>query len=240
MNNAIRDIHILIVDDDENFRQAQKRTLRRMKICPGSEVSVIEASGGHEAMEAIKNKQIDCILLDHDMPGGSGMMWLKKILSVNKDLSIVMLTGQGSEQLAVEAMKNGAMDYLVKGSIAPEDLERAILNSIEKVELRRTVDAQRNQLMEADRQRVMIESLGTACHHIGQPATVISAYLQMMQVQETDAEMKEMITSCMEASDAMSGILQQLMHVSQYRTTPYLPGNENSPEAERDIILNID
>ena len=233
MNSPIK---ILLVDDDPNFRSAQQRNLRRMNLRAGSKVEITEASSGTEAMEFIQIQTPDCILLDNNMPGGSGIVWLQKLLNQNNTLAIVMLTGQGSEQLAVDAMKNGAMDYLVKGTITPEDLERAIHNAIEKVELRRTINHQREKLMEADRQRVMIESLGTACHHIGQPATVISAYLQLMQAQETDDEMKEMIATCLEASESMAQILQQLMHVSQYSTQPYLSGADQ----QADTIIAID
>jgi DNA-binding NtrC family response regulator len=237
INNSTR---ILIVDDDLNFRSAQKRTLRRMKIRPSSKIEVIEASSGTEAMELLRVVDIDCMLLDYNMPGGSGLDWLTKFLERNKYLAVIMLTGQGSEQLAVNAMKNGAMDYLVKGSLTPEDLERTILNAVEKVELRRTITEQKNRLIDAERQRVMIESLGAACHHIGQPATVISSYLQLMQDQEKDEKIQQMITACMEASDSMANILQQLMQVSQYRTSPYLPGEENqSSDNDRDSIIAI-
>jgi FixJ family two-component response regulator len=218
---------ILIVDDDPHFRSAQKRNVRRMHLRMNVQVETLEAASGSEALEIIKSQSPGCVLLDHNMPGGSGLGCLKKMLDYDPGLAIIMLTGQGSEQLAVDAMKNGAMDYLVKGSISPEELRRAILNAIEKVELRRTIERQREELLDAERQRVMIGSLGTACHHIGQPATVISAYLQMMQLQETDSETKEMIAACMEASEAIAEILRKLQLVSQYRETPYLPGSEH-------------
>ncbi|MDF7808018.1 response regulator [Pontiellaceae bacterium B12219] len=222
---------ILIVDDDPNFRSAQKRNVRRMHLRMNAQVEIVEAASGSEALEMIKSRSPECVLLDHNMPGGSGLGCLKDMLDYDPGLAIIMLTGQGSEQLAVEAMKNGAMDYLVKGSISPEELRRAILNAIEKVELRRTIESQREELLDAERQRVMIESLGTACHHIGQPATVINAYLQMMEQQEADDETKEMIAACMEASEAMAEILQKLQLVSQYRETPYLPGSEHLGDA---------
>ncbi len=239
MDDQTNNTRILIVDDDLNFRSAQKRILRRMKLRPSSKVEVIEASSGTEAMELLRVVDIDCILLDYNMPGGSGLDWLKKFLSKNRYLAVVMLTGQGSEQLAVNAMKNGAMDYLVKGSLTPEDLERSILNAVEKTELRRTINEQKSRLIEAERQRVMIESLGAACHHIGQPATVISSYLQLMKEKETDEEILQMIATCMEASDSMANILQQLTQVSQYRTSPYLPGDESSSSANHDSIIAI-
>lgn len=240
MAEETKPTRILIVDDDLNFRSAQKRTLRRMKLKPSSRVEVIEASSGTEAMQLLRANQIDCVLLDNNMPGGSGLDWLKKFLANDRYLAVVMLTGQGSEQLAVDAMKNGAMDYLVKGSIVPEDLERAILNVIEKTELRRTINEQKDRLIQAERQRVMIESLGAACHHIGQPATVINSYLQLMLDQEKDERILEMIRACLEASDSMAGILRQLQQVSQYRTMPYLSGSEQKDGKATDAILQID
>lgn len=233
MNNKI-----IIIDDDALFRSAQKRMLRRLKINPGEKITVLEASAGQEGMALLSEHAVDCILLDHDMPGGSGMSWLRRILDVFPEQAIVMLTGHGSEQLAVEAMKNGAMDYLVKGSITPEDMERAISNAIEKVELRKTIEAQRKELIQAEQQRVMIESLGTACHHIGQPATVISAYLEMMEDRESDEEMMSMITACKEASLSINEILQRLMMVSQYRTAPYLCSSSAESD-EHDFILDL-
>lgn len=233
MENMIR---ILIVDDDPSFRSAQRRTLRRLRLHHGAQLEVFEAASGQEAMEKIRLQQPGCILLDHNMPGGSGLGFLKDMLGENPGLAVIMLTGQGSEQLAVEAMKNGAMDYLVKGAITPEELRRAILNALEKVELRRTIERQREELLDAERHRVMIESLGTACHHIGQPATVISAYLQMMQQRENDAETQDMLAACLEASEAIAAILKRLQLVSEYRATPYLPGSPHEGSA----ILAID
>ena len=226
---------ILIVDDDDAFRAAQQRTLRQLGKRLDRNIRIIGLESGAAALDYIRNHSVDCILLDYQMPGGSGLEWLQQFLHEQNELAIIMLTGKGSEQLAVEAMKNGAMDYLVKGSIIREDLERAIRNALEKVELRRTIQFQQDQLIEAERQRVMIESLGTACHHIGQPATVINAYLQLMQTRENNQEMREMIASCLEASDAISEILHRLMGICQYRTTPYL----NSSDHPQDRIIDI-
>ena len=227
--------HVLIIDDDDAFRASQKRTLHQIAKHSERPLKIREFSNGSDALTDLQTHPADCILLDHQMPGGSGLNWLQKFLNEQEDLAVIMLTGKGSEQLAVEAMKNGAMDYLVKGSITKEDIERAILNALEKIEMRRTIRHQQEQLVAAERQRVMIESLGTACHHIGQPATVINAWLQIMQTRETDPDMEEMISSCREAADSIADILHRLMSISQYRTTPYLqhPGHPD------DHILDI-
>ena len=234
--NAPDAIDVLLVDDDEQFRSAQIRNLRRLIIKDEKPIQIHQAGSGKEAMAIIENGAISCVLLDYNMPGGSGIDWLKKFLAKDPDLAIIMVTGQGSEQLAVEAMKQGASDYLVKGSITPHDVERAIINAVEKVRLKTTIRNLQDKLLKAERQRVMIESLGAACHHIGQPATVISGYLQFMQDQSNDAEMQNMISTCMKASDEIAAILRKLQLVSQYRTKPYITCEETGSSQ----ILDID
>ena len=76
------------------------------------------------------------------MPGGDGSDWLPRILKEYPDVAIIMITGGGSEQVAAQVMREGAMDYLVKGDISTADMERALLNALEKMELRKTIAAQ--------------------------------------------------------------------------------------------------
>ena len=104
------------------------------------------------------------------------------------------------------------------------DLQRAVLGALQKTEMHRTIEEQRRTLLEAERQRVMIESLGAACHHLGQPATVIMACLSLMRRGRPSPEMEEVIAQCEAAARAIEDILKRLNRVSEYRTIPYLPG----------------
>ena len=150
-----------------------------------------------------------------------------------------MMTGNGDEETAVTAMKRGAMDYLVKGNIKPVALQRAIGNAVEKRRLHNAVEHQRRELLDAERQRVMFESIGAACHHLGQPATVLSAYLQLMQLQEKDPELLEMVNSSLESVRAITDVLDRLRNVNAYRTEPYLSASEICPERSEERILAI-
>lgn len=225
---------ILIVDDDENFRRGLKRQFGLMKTDFAFEI--LESSSGAEAVAVLKERQIDCVLIDYNMPGGSGLEWLSRIFEINSEQAVIMITGVGSEEIAVEAMKHGIMDYLVKGSIASESLERAIVNTIEKINMRKTIARQQEQLIEAERQRVMIESLGAACHHVSQPVTVINAYLELMKRQEKSEQLQEMIDSCMKAAEEVGRVLDRLREVSTYRTTSYLPAGDGAKRCDENII----
>ncbi|OVE75828.1 hypothetical protein BVX97_03170 [bacterium E08(2017)] len=229
---------ILIVDDDSNFRSAQKRVIRGLRSSNDSPYEVREAANGEDALTALQDQDIDCVLIDYQMPGGTGLEWLSRMLSARPELAVIMITGRGSEQLAVDAMKNGAMDYLVKGSITPEELERAIINAIDKCEMKRTIKNQREKLLDAERHRVMIESLATACHHLGQPATVISTYLEIMKQLETDDKMKDMLDQCTEAANGMADVLKQLREVNEYRTEPYL-SDSGKPVADSGTLIEL-
>jgi hypothetical protein len=139
----------------------------------------------------------------------------------------------------VTAMKRGAMDYLVKGSITPAALARAIGNAVEKRRLRNAVEYQRGELLEAERQRVMFESIGAACHHLGQPATLLSAYLELMQKQEKDPAILKMVNRSLTSVKAIADVLERLRNVNAYRTVPYLAAPSDDPECPDVRILAI-
>ncbi|OGV71174.1 MAG: hypothetical protein A2283_23740 [Lentisphaerae bacterium RIFOXYA12_FULL_48_11] len=103
-----------------------------------------------------------------------------------------------------------------------------------------TIEEQTKSIVEAESRKVMIESLGAACHHIGQPATVINTYLNMMRRKETHPEMLAMISECQKASDNLANVLEKLMGITQYQTEAYLPSGKSEPSRSDEQILKLD
>jgi len=101
-------VDLLIVDNDAEFRgTVARRFLRRgFQVC--------EASGGNEALKLAEGRQFDVAIVDLMMPEMSGLELLGKLKESHSDCEVLLLTGQGSIETAVEAMKNGAYDYLTK------------------------------------------------------------------------------------------------------------------------------
>jgi PAS domain S-box-containing protein len=93
---------------------------------------------------------------------------------------------------------------------------------------------------EAERRRVMLESLGAACHHLGQPATILLANLSVIRagLETADSELKGVVQSSLEAGERLGKILHKLNAVNEYRTMQYLDGPEGS-EAAKSRILDI-
>jgi DNA-binding NtrC family response regulator len=100
--------NILVVDDEEPFRRLLKNELARK----GYAVSV--ASDGGEALRLMRENTFDATLLDVVMPGVDGLSLMKKLKEDPSAPPIIVLTGRATVETAVEAMKNGAYDYLTK------------------------------------------------------------------------------------------------------------------------------
>ena len=106
--DEIKGIDLLVVDDDPDFRgTVARRFLRRG-------YRVHEASDGAEALAVADRRDIDVAILDMIMPGMNGLELLKRLKAAVPECEAIMLTGQGTVESAVEAMKLGAYDYLSK------------------------------------------------------------------------------------------------------------------------------
>ncbi len=101
-------IDLLIVDDDPEFRGTLARRFSRRGY------RVQEACDGPEALALIARRQFDVAVVDLVMPGLSGLDLLEKFKQAGAECECLMLTGQGTIETAVEAMKRGAYDFLQK------------------------------------------------------------------------------------------------------------------------------
>ena len=139
-------ILLLIVDDSPEDRELYRRLLAQ-----GSEQAYefLEADTGEEGLRLAHDRIPDCLLLDYRLPDVDGLEFLSR-LRAERLIPVIVLTGQGNEAVAVEAMKSGAQDYLLKGSVARDRLQQAVRNAIEKVALRRKVEESAAELAEAN------------------------------------------------------------------------------------------
>ena len=118
---------ILVVDDEASIRRALKNILESEKYI------VEQAADGEEALNIALEDSFDAILLDIKMPGMDGMEVLEKLITIT-DAPIIMISGHGTIETAVEAIRKGAYDFIVK----PPDLNRLIItirNAIDKKNL---------------------------------------------------------------------------------------------------------
>lgn len=100
---------IMIVDDEEAFINTMEKRLSKR------DLKVLTALSGEEALEKLENnKNLDVVILDVKMPGMDGIQTLREIKSRYPLVEVIMLTGHATVESAVEGMKLGAFDYLMK------------------------------------------------------------------------------------------------------------------------------
>ena len=118
--------NVLIVDDEEDFMDTLVNRLRKR------DIDVAGCSSGEQAIELIKEKIIDVVILDIKMPGGmDGIETLREIKKIRPDTEVLLLTGHGSVQTSLEGMKGGAFDYLLK-PVKLETLLEKMAQALEK------------------------------------------------------------------------------------------------------------
>jgi DNA-binding NtrC family response regulator len=109
---------LLLVDDEEHFIQPLSERLSMRNY------DVTIAMSGEEAIEKLNRYNYDVVILDVDMKGMNGIETLKEIKVIKPLTEVIMLTGHGTVKSAVEGMKLGAIDYLLKPSELDELIEK--------------------------------------------------------------------------------------------------------------------
>ncbi|MDB5336649.1 MAG: hybrid sensor histidine kinase/response regulator [Planctomycetaceae bacterium] len=135
---------ILIVDDSPEDCVAYQRNLERGG---RRDYSFEFAHSATRGLELCRSLTPDCVLLDFNLPDGDGLDFMAQLHSEHGTNSppVIMVTGQGNESVAVQAMKSGAQDYLVKGAIT-DTLLHSIQNAIQYASLKRQVEAQQREV----------------------------------------------------------------------------------------------
>ena len=131
---------ILIVDDEEGIREVLKKLIEKMV-----EERVVCAATGAEAEEVIREKKLMLALLDYKLPDKSGIDILKEIKAADAEAPVVMLTGYGTIEVGIEAIKEGAYDFLLK-PVSPEKIHALVRGLVAYRELKDENIALREEL----------------------------------------------------------------------------------------------
>lgn len=169
-------IGVLIIDDSEDDRALYRRTLAK-----SAELiyEIAEAEDGEAGLARLDELSPDCVLLDYSLPGRNGVEVLKRLRVKHPFIPVVMLTGQGSETVAVTAMQEGAQNYISKATITPEALQRAIRVAIEHCAMERRIQEQRSSL------EIFTRALA---HDLKEPVRTIKSFLSVISSHETLTE----------------------------------------------------
>ncbi|MHA6324230.1 sensor histidine kinase [Roseivivax sp. CAU 1753] len=132
---------VLIVDDDDGDRKLIKRLLRKA----GCDANVEEARTTSEVSD-IRTEHLDAVFLDYLLPGASGLNVLQTVKTRWPQAAIFMITGQGDEELAKNAIRSGASDYIPKAAITSSTLGCMMVNGVGAARAQWKLDEQRRDL----------------------------------------------------------------------------------------------
>lgn len=129
INNDLKSV--LIIDDDEVFRAMLKTFF--VKLLPDAQYDFYDPVKQGTPADDFNWGQYDLLMMDYDLGNGeNGLDWLRKYKSGESFPATIMLTGHGNEEIAVEAMRFGAQDYINKTRLSLERLGQAVNNAIDK------------------------------------------------------------------------------------------------------------
>src|SRR5690349_9653625 len=142
---------ILVVEDDAENRAAM------VKVLESGEYKVMQTDNGQQALDILNEEDIDILVTDLRLPVMDGVELLKRAKAVQQDLEVVMITGHGTVEIAVEAIKEGAYDFITK-PVKKAQLLRAVEKAAEKQYLSRENRELRQQLGQSGPRRIIYAS----------------------------------------------------------------------------------
>ncbi|PYR98160.1 MAG: DNA-binding response regulator, partial [Acidobacteria bacterium] len=138
---------ILVVEDDAENRAAM------VKVLEAAGYKVLETDNGQQALDVINEENIDILVTDLRLPVMDGVELLKRAKAMGQDIEVVMITGHGTVEIAVEAIKEGAYDFITK-PVKKAQLLRAVEKAAEKQYLSRENRDLRQQLSQSGSRRI--------------------------------------------------------------------------------------
>jgi len=212
-------ISILLIEDNPDDSDFFAETLVDI---PTETFDLTSVMRLNEALSKLDAQTFDIIFLDLALPDAHGTDGFTKIQQKNPTIPVVVLTGLDDDKTALDIMRQGAQDYLIKGTIEPPLLHKTIGYAIERKRAETTSQ-------EAERLKVLAQSAVTTSHHINQPLTSLLGYcdllLSMAKTDEATPEtLTEFLNEIRDSGIKIRDIVQKFERIEHYVTTPYLDG----------------
>jgi len=209
-------LRVLVIDDEPGMCAGASRVLDGFQVAlPEGDghmsVKVAQAESGEEGLEEMAAHKYDILLLDHKLPGLSGLDVLERLNQKHDDVLVIMITAYASLEVAVNATKRGAFDFLAK-PFTPEELRDAVRKAARHHILR----WQARKLAQEKRQ-VRFQFLSVLVHELKAPLVAVEGYLRLLQEgAATDPEIaKRAVDRSLVRLDGMRKLIVDLLDLTR-------------------------
>ncbi|HYE91890.1 MAG TPA: sigma-54 dependent transcriptional regulator, partial [Terriglobales bacterium] len=199
---------VLVVDDEEGVRESVRAVFEES-------CDVLQAGTGSHALDVLRGHDVDVVLLDHRMPGESGIDVLPRLVAADPSVVVVVVSAVRDVRMAVEAMRRGAYDYLTK-PFDVDEIRLVVRRALEKRALEREVVSLRSALAEGP--PAAPNGFGGM---VGRHPAMMRIYQLIAQIAETPATV--LITG--ESGTGKELIARAIHHQSDRRTAPFVAVN---------------
>ncbi len=209
-------LRVLVTDDEPGMRMGVARALRDFTVSHASldgdvGFEVEQAESGEQALEIVGANPPDILLLDHKLPGKSGIEVLEEIASGGQPVLTVMITAYASIETAVRATKSGAYDFLAK-PFTPVELKNTVRKAAENI----LVTRQAQRLAEEKRQ-VRFQFISVLAHELKAPLGAVEGYLRVIRDGAADdpETQKHVLDRCLTRVEYMRKMIIDLLDLTR-------------------------
>ena len=184
-HDTLKTVHVLFVDDDPTFAKLIQVILKRFQKCTFIILWKDSVEGALSEIE--QNQDIDVILTDYYFPTSNGLEFCLQLNQMGRTIPIILLTGHRDFKLAVEAMKLGVEDFLLKEDLNEVSLPRTILSILDRVRIRKHKQAVEKRLALAESSAQAIRELVvTVCHEFNNPLAAVKISFDLLRRQHLE------------------------------------------------------
>jgi FixJ family two-component response regulator len=206
-------ITVLLADDDIGFAKVVQRQLQLFQ---NREFHLVWKESVEEALQEIQaNHSIDLVLTDYVFPGSNGLEFCLQLNQMNSETPIVFVTATRDFKLAIEAMKLGVEDFLIKEDLAESVLPRTILNVLDRVRMHKQIRAVEKRMLIAEKRAEAIRELVvTVCHEFNNPLAAIKISADLIRRQAPSEEDKNLLKGFEENFQKIESEVKRLRDIS--------------------------
>lgn len=206
-------IQVLLVDDDISFAKLVQYHLQKFQ---NREFKLIWKETVDDALaEVQQNKTIDLILTDYVLQGSNGLEFCLQLNEMDSEIPIVFITATRDFKLAIEAMKLGVEDFLIKEDLAESILPRTIINVLDRVQMHKQIKAVEKRMLIAEKRAEAIRELVvTVCHEFNNPLAAIKISADLIRRQTLQEEEKAILKQFEENFQKIEAEIKRLRDIN--------------------------